>query len=67
MEQVNKECIRAASKPNKRARFKKSDAAVGAQEIGDKTTAIRESSRPKRKSTSATGEREASKGKKPEG
>ena len=66
MEQVNKECV-AASKPNKQARTKKSDVVVGAQDIGEKKAITRESSWPKRKSTSASGEREASKGKKPKG
>ena len=37
------------------------------QEVGDETTVIDESSRPKRKSTSANGGREASRGKKLEG
>ena len=54
-----------ASKLNKQARVKKSDAAVGAQEIGDETVAIRKSSWPKRKSTNASGKREAPKGKRP--
>ena len=67
MEQVNKEHLQAASKPNKRARTKKSNAASGALEIADKTTATGESSRPKRKSTSGGGEREASRAKKSDG
>ena len=45
MEQVNKECVEAASKLNKRACTKTSDAAVGAQEIGDETAATRDTSR----------------------
>ena len=60
MNQVNKERLQAASKPNKRARTKKSDATVEAHEIGDKTNATGESSQPKQKSTSGGGEREAS-------
>ena len=67
MEQVNKERLQAASKPNKRARTKKSDAAGGTLEIADETAATRESSRPKRKSTSGRGEREASRAKKSDG
>ena len=47
MDQVNKERLQAASKPNKRARTKKSDAAGGAHEIGDETAATGESSWPK--------------------
>ena len=64
MDQVNKECLQAASKPNKHARTMKSDATGAAHEIADKTTATGESSRPKQKSTSDKGEREASKAKK---
>ena len=64
MEQVNKERLEAASKPTKRAKTKKSDTAVGAHETGDETTAIRESSRPRQKSSSGGGEREASRAKK---
>ena len=45
-------------------RTKKSDAAGGALEIADETAAMEESSRPKRKSTSGGGEREASRAKK---
>ena len=60
MEQVNKERADAAAKPTKKTRGKKSDAAGGGHEIGDETAATGESSRPKRKSTSARGEREAS-------
>ena len=41
MEQVNKERVEVASKPNKHARTKKNDAAVGAHEIGDKTTLLK--------------------------
>ena len=64
MEQVNKERLQAASKPNKRARTKKSHAAGTAHKIADETAATGESSRPKRKSTSGEGEQEASKAKK---
>ena len=67
MEQVNKERLQAASKPNKRARTKKSDAVGGALEIADETTAMGESSRPKRKNTAGGGEREASRAKKSDG
>ena len=67
MEQVNKERLQAASKPSKRARTKKSDAAGGALEIVDETAATGESSRPKRKSTSSGGEREVSRAKKSDG
>ena len=67
MEQVNKERLQAASKPNKRARTKKSDAAGGTLEIADKIAATGESSRSKRKSTSGEGEREASRAKKLDG
>ena len=67
MEQVNKERLQAASKPNKQARTKKSDVASGALEIADETAATRESSRPKRKSTSGGGEQEASRAKKSNG
>ena len=59
MEQVNKECAEAPTKPSKRPRAKKSDGGGGGHEIGDETTAIGESSRPKRKSTSASDERDA--------
>ena len=67
MEQVNKERLQSASKPNKRVRTKKSDAAGGTLEIADETAATGESSRPKRKSTSGRGEREASRAKKSDG
>ena len=67
MEQVNKERAEAAAKPSKKPRRKKSNAVGGGHEIGDETAAIGESSRPKRKSTSASGEQEASKAKKGEG
>ena len=67
MEQVNKERAEAAAKPSKKSRGKKSDAAGGGHEIGDETAATGESSRPKRKSTSASGEREASRAKKGDG
>ena len=65
IEQVNKERAKVASKPNKRACTKKSDAVVDAQDIGNEAAVTGESSRPKRKSTSTCGEREASKEKKP--
>ena len=67
MEQVNKERAEAAAKPSKKPRGKKSDAAGGGNEFGDETAATGESSRPKRKSTSASGEREASRAKKGDG
>ena len=67
MDQVSKEHLQAASKPNKWARTKKTDATGGAHEIGDETAAIRESLRPKQKNTSGKGEREASKAKKLDG
>ena len=67
MEQVNKQRLQAASKPNKRARTKKSDAASGTLEIADETVATGESSRPKKKSMSSGGEREASRVKKSDG
>ena len=64
MEQVNKERAEAAAKPSKRPRTKKRDAAAEGHEIGDETATTGESSHPKRKSTSASGEREASRAKK---
>ena len=67
MEQVNKEHAKAAAKPSKQPRAKKSDSTAGGHEVGDETVVTRESSRPKRKSTSASGEREASRAKKAEG
>ena len=67
MEQVNKERAEVAAKPNKKPCGKKSDAAGGGNEIGDETAAIGESFRPKRKNTSASGEREASRTKKGDG
>ena len=67
MEQVNKERTEAAAKPSKKSRGKKSDVVGGGHEIGDETTATGESSRPKRKSTSASGEREASRAKEGDG
>ena len=67
MEQVNKERTEAMAKPSKRSRAKKSDAAAGGHEVGDEIVVIGESSRPKRKSASVSGEREASKVKKVEG
>ena len=66
MEQVNKEHAEAAAKPSKQPRTKKSDAATGRHEVGNEIAVIGESSRPKRKSTSASGEREASRAKKSE-
>ena len=65
-DRVIKERAEAAAKPSKRPRLKKSDAATGVQEVGDKTIVTRESSRPKRKSASASGG-QGSKGKKLEG
>ena len=67
MEQVNKERAEAAAKPSKRPRAKRSNAAGRGHEIGDETAATRESSRPKKKSTSASSEREASRAKKRDG
>ena len=64
---MNKERAEAAAKPTKKTREKKSDAAGGGHEIGDETAATGESSRPKRKSTSASGEREALRAKKGDG
>ena len=60
MDQVYKELLEAASKPNKQARTKKRDVAVGAYEIDNETIVTRESLQPKRKSTSGGGEREVS-------
>ena len=65
-DQVIKERAEAAAKPTKRPRLKKSDAATGVQEAGDERAVTRESSRPKRKSRSASGG-QGSRGKKPEG
>ena len=67
MEQVNKERVEAATKPSKKSRGKKSDAAGGGHEICDETAATGESSRPKRKSTSASDKREALRAKKGDG
>ena len=67
MEQVNKERAEAAAKPSKRPQAKKSDVAAGGHKIGDETTATGESSRPKSKSTSTSGEREALRVKKGDG
>ena len=67
MEQVNKERAEAVAKPNKRPRAKKSDAGGGGHEIGNETAATGESFCPKRKSTSARGERDASQTKKGDG
>ena len=64
MEQVNKESAEAAAKPSKKTRGKKSDAVGGGHEIGDERAATGESSRLECKSTSASGEREASRAKK---
>ena len=63
---MNKERAEAAAKPNKRPRTKKSDATAGAHEVGNKTAVTRESSKPKRKDISASGEWKASKAKKAE-
>ena len=67
MDQVNKERAEVAAKPSIRPCAKKSEAVGGGHEIGDETAAIGESSRPKRKSISASGEREASRAKKGDG
>ena len=67
MEQVNKKHAEAAAKPSKRPRAKKSEAAARGHKIGDKTAATKESSCPKRKSTSASREREALRTKKGDG
>ena len=67
MDQVNKKRAEVAAKPSKRPRAKKSNAAGGGHEIGNETAATRESSCPKRKSTSTSGEREASRAKKGDG
>ena len=67
MEQVNKERAEAAAKPSKKSRGKKSNAAGGGHEIGDEIAATGESSHPKRKRTSASGERKASRAKKGDG
>ena len=64
---MNKECAEAAAKPSKRPCTKKSNATAGGHEVGDETAVIGESSRRKQKSTSASGEREASRAKKVEG
>ena len=65
-DQVIKERAEAAAKPTKRPYLKKSDAATGVQEAGNETAVTGESSRPKRKSRSASGG-QGSRGKKPEG
>ena len=62
-DQAIKERAKAAAKPTKQPCLKKSDAATVMQEAGDKTTITGESSRPKRKSTSAS-RGQGSKGKK---
>ena len=67
MEQVNKKRAEVAAKPSKKPRGKKSDAIEIGNEIGDETAATGESSRPKRKSRSASGEGEALKAKKGDG
>ena len=67
IEQVNKERADAAAKSSKRPCIKKSDTAAKAHEIGNERAVTGESSRPKQKSTSANGEKEASKAKKLEG
>ena len=67
MDQMNKERAEAATKPSKKPRMKKSDVAGGGHEIGDETAATGESSHPKRKSTSASSEREPSRTKKGDG
>ena len=67
MEQVNKKRAEAVAKPTKKTRGKKSDTAGGGHKIGDETAATGESSHSKRKSTSASGEREASRAKKGDG
>ena len=64
---MNKEFAEAVAKPSKKPRGKKSDAVGGGHEISDETATTGESSRPKRKSTSASGEREASRAKKGDG
>ena len=64
---MNKERAEAAAKPNKWPRAKKSDAAAMGHAIGDEIAATGESSHPKRKSTRASGEREASRVKKGDG
>ena len=64
---MNKERAEAAAKPSKWPRAKKSDATAGGHEIGNKTAATGESSRPKHKSISASGEQEASRAKKGDG
>ena len=67
MEQVNNKHAEATAKPSKKLHGKKSDAVGGGHEIGDETIATGESSHPKRKSTSASGERDASRAKKGDG
>ena len=64
MEQVNKECAEAATKPSEKPHGKKSNVAGGGHEIDDETAATGEFSHPKRKSTSASGERDAWRAKK---
>ena len=67
VEQVNKEPAEAAAKPSKKPCGKKSDVVGGGHEIGDETAATGESSHPKCKSKSASGERDASRAKKGDG
>ena len=67
MKQANKERAEAAAKPSKRPCAKKSNAAAGGHEVGDETIITGEFSRSKQKSTSPSGEREASRAKKDEG
>ena len=64
---MNKERTKAAAKPTKKTRGKKSDAPGGGHKIRDETAATGESSRPKRKSMSASGEQEAWRAKKGDG
>ena len=64
---MNKERAEATAKLSKRLCEKKSDVAAGGHEVGDRTAVIGESFRLKRRSTSASGEREASRAKKAEG
>ena len=52
-DQVIKERAKAAAKPTKRPRVKKSDAVTSVQEAGNETAVTRESSRPRKKSRSA--------------
>ena len=65
-DQIIKEHAKAVAKPTKQPHLKKSDAAIGVQEASDERAITGESSRPKRKSASASGG-QGSKGKKPKG